>query len=142
MSHKRDGTLLEESYPAARNRLTRALLFQLVDRTCYRCGKEIQSIDDWSIDHKQSWRTSDRPRELFYDLVNIAYSHLDCNRQDGAQRSGEQSAAKTHCPNGHPYDEENTYLYRKNRQCRTCNALRQASWQRRGKAAIGVGNPS
>lgn len=31
------------------------------------------------------------------------------------------NAKKTHCPQGHPYDEENTYLYRGNaRFCRTC----------------------
>lgn len=29
-------------------------------------------------------------------------------------------AAKTHCPQGHPYDEANTIVYRGNRQCRAC----------------------
>jgi hypothetical protein len=29
-------------------------------------------------------------------------------------------AAKTHCPQGHPYDSENTYLYRGLRYCRIC----------------------
>lgn len=28
--------------------------------------------------------------------------------------------AKTHCPQGHPYDEANTYRYRNTRRCRTC----------------------
>ena len=27
---------------------------------------------------------------------------------------------KTHCPQGHPYDEANTRLYRGSRYCRTC----------------------
>lgn len=27
---------------------------------------------------------------------------------------------KTHCPQGHPFDEENTYRYRDARRCRTC----------------------
>jgi hypothetical protein len=30
-------------------------------------------------------------------------------------------AAKTHCVNGHPFDEENTYVFKRWRQCRTCN---------------------
>ena len=30
------------------------------------------------------------------------------------------NAAKTHCIHGHPFDEANTYLYRGERICRTC----------------------
>lgn len=30
------------------------------------------------------------------------------------------NAAKTHCPQGHPYDDVNTYLYRGRRGCRAC----------------------
>lgn len=30
-------------------------------------------------------------------------------------------AKKTHCPQGHPYDEQNTYLYQGRRYCKTCN---------------------
>jgi HNH endonuclease len=40
--------------------------------------------------------------------------------------------AKTHCPQGHPYDEENTYIHRTAtktmRHCRTCRRL---AWHRR-----------
>jgi hypothetical protein len=32
-----------------------------------------------------------------------------------------QHAAKTHCPQGHPYDEVNTYMCRNTRQCRQCS---------------------
>lgn len=32
--------------------------------------------------------------------------------------------AKTHCPQGHPYSEENTYKYGTNRFCRECNRIR------------------
>lgn len=31
------------------------------------------------------------------------------------------NARKTHCPNGHPYDAENTYVWNKQRFCRTCS---------------------
>lgn len=30
----------------------------------------------------------------------------------------------THCPQGHPYDEANTYLYRGHRSCRACHRIR------------------
>ena len=30
-------------------------------------------------------------------------------------------AAKTHCPQGHAYDEVNTYTYHGHRQCRACH---------------------
>lgn len=33
-----------------------------------------------------------------------------------------KSRMKTHCPQGHPYDNENTYISPKgDRRCRTCN---------------------
>ena len=39
------------------------------------------------------------------------------------------NAAKTHCPQGHPYDELNTIVVRTGRQCRACNVERKRqSW--------------
>jgi len=36
------------------------------------------------------------------------------------------NAAKTHCPQGHPYDAANTYTSKQGkRQCRTCNRQRR-----------------
>ncbi|HEX6537510.1 MAG TPA: HNH endonuclease signature motif containing protein [Gemmatimonadaceae bacterium] len=32
-----------------------------------------------------------------------------------------EQAKRTHCPQGHPYDEENTYHWRGHRRCRKCN---------------------
>lgn len=39
--------------------------------------------------------------------------------------------AKTHCPQGHPYDEENIYWYGSYRRCRACGRL----WNARAYAA-------
>lgn len=39
-------------------------------------------------------------------------------------RNGRGHGSETHCPQGHPYDEANTYVPPRNpreRQCRTCN---------------------
>lgn len=34
---------------------------------------------------------------------------------------------KTHCPQGHPYDRENTYVYDGRRYCRACNRQHKAA---------------
>lgn len=40
------------------------------------------------------------------------------------------NSLKTHCPKGHPYDEENTYLSPSNRRtCRTCMREYQRNWE-------------
>ena len=39
-----------------------------------------------------------------------------------------KNARKTHCPQGHPYDEENTYHYRGERHCRECARQRNRGW--------------
>lgn len=45
-----------------------------------------------------------------------------------------RNIAKTHCPQGHPYDEANTYVYRSTeRQCRTCMAERVRHRRASGK---------
>lgn len=37
---------------------------------------------------------------------------------------GGMNARKTHCPQGHPYDEENTFIVRGSRRCRICQEAR------------------
>lgn len=64
-------------------RLNRSLLLKYVrlagQDKCYRCGKVIECVSDFSIDHKTPWRHAPNAEELFYDLDNIAFSHLLCN---------------------------------------------------------------
>lgn len=45
-----------------------------------------------------------------------------------------QASQKTHCPQGHPYNEENTYIDKRgSRNCRVCHRL---SYHRRKKAGL------
>lgn len=45
-------------------------------------------------------------------------------------------ALRTHCPQGHPYDEANTYINpRGARECRTCRAERVRAFKAKRKAA-------
>lgn len=49
-------------------------------------------------------------------------------------RLGEMEAAKTHCPQGHPYDEENTFVRsRGSRECRTCMRERSRKYSQARK---------
>jgi hypothetical protein len=62
-------------------RLRKQILFQLIKRlkedVCYRCGKKIKDVAELSIEHKKAWFNIDS--KLFWDLNNIAFSHLRCN---------------------------------------------------------------
>lgn len=67
----------------ASNRLRKDVMFMLVCRcgmgTCFRCGLPIESAGELSIEHKDSWQASNDPLASFFDLANIAFSHLRCN---------------------------------------------------------------
>jgi hypothetical protein len=45
---------------------------------CYRCGEEL-TITDLSIDHIIDWMNAPNPKEMYFDLSNIEFSHLNCN---------------------------------------------------------------
>lgn len=50
-------------------------------------------------------------------------------------RDGELSRVKTHCPMGHAYTEENTYISSKGwRSCRACHNKRNAVWKNQTRA--------
>lgn len=67
----------------ASNRLRKEIMFylakQLNKNVCFRCGNEILTSSEFSIEHKIDWLDSDKPQELFFDIENIAFSHLKCN---------------------------------------------------------------
>jgi hypothetical protein len=65
----------------AAHRLRVDLLFDFVIKAgynCYRCNKPL-TRDTFSIEHKEPWLDSDDPVEKYFDLNNIAFSHLSCN---------------------------------------------------------------
>ena len=69
-------------------RLRKMIMFNLVKQLgkdlCYRCGEQIKYIENFSIDHKKFWLGIDK--KLFWDLENIAFSHIECNTVDGKQK--------------------------------------------------------
>jgi hypothetical protein len=59
-------------------------------------------------------------------------THLEpVTNAENQRRSPLVNSAKTHCPKGHPYDEENTYRWRKARHCRSCKADAVARYRAR-----------
>ena len=65
----------------ANNRLRKSIMFKYIkmagDDICFRCEKVIERIEDLSIEHKLSWQGVST--QLYWDLDNIAFSHLSCN---------------------------------------------------------------
>jgi hypothetical protein len=49
--------------------------------------------------------------------------------------SGWRERSRTHCPQGHAYDEANTYRWRTGRYCRTCHKRATRLCERRRRAA-------
>lgn len=47
------------------------------ENVCVRCGQEIVSPNELSIEHIKPWEGISV--ELFWDLNNVAFSHLKCN---------------------------------------------------------------
>lgn len=65
----------------ASNRLVKDILFRLAveaGHKCFQCGGELDR-SSFSIEHKVPWIDSENPKELFFDLDNIAFSHHKCN---------------------------------------------------------------
>lgn len=63
--------------------------------------------------------------------VNPAHLHVGdqrMNQREAVARRRHRETAKTHCPQGHPYDEQNTSWRtrggRLHRRCRTCHTER------------------
>jgi hypothetical protein len=56
--------------------------------------------------------------------ANLVYGTRSENVRDKRRHGTDHNVMKTHCPQGHAYDEENTRLYQGRRYCRACEALR------------------
>ena len=68
-------------YGTASARLKKRIMFDLAAKlgllTCYRCDNKIESIEEFTIDHKIPWLDNDP--SVFWDINNIAFSHAKCN---------------------------------------------------------------
>ena len=110
---ERQAELLGVSVSTAVNRLQRDLIFDFISKAgevCYRCHKPM-TREDFSIEHKTAWMGSSNPVETFFDVDNIAYSHLSCNSK----------AAHDDKFRGHP----SWYQLKQGCKCEECLSLRK-----------------
>ncbi|MHA1437864.1 MAG: HNH endonuclease [Promethearchaeota archaeon] len=89
MSKRRERLQLGMSLSTARNILIKNILFaqmkELNKDNCWRCSKKIERVEDLSIEHKVHWLDSKNPKDLYFDLSNITFSHFKCNSKFSRQ---------------------------------------------------------
>ena len=82
-SNRRKDALLGEPHGTANGKLRKALLFKYVQiaghDVCYRCARRIADVSEFSVEHKVAWQRAADARKAFFDLEDIAFSHLRCN---------------------------------------------------------------
>lgn len=82
MGNKEKNATLGMPSGTACNRLRKLVLFRQLQKhkenICVRCNKEIEKVEDLSIEHIKPWEGISA--ELFWNLDNVAFSHLSCNR--------------------------------------------------------------
>lgn len=68
------------------------------------------------------------------------YAVLGSNRvTDSAESYFRRAVRKTHCPQGHPYDEANTIRHSNGgRNCRACSRASQKRWRERQRTEVPV----
>jgi hypothetical protein len=101
-SNKVKADFLGMPYGTAMGRLRKQLMFKFAVElgydNCYKCDKPIETVDELSIEHKEPWLM--RSVEKFWDLDNIAFSHLRCNKphtQNGGRRPVQAPEGKAWC---------------------------------------------
>lgn len=146
-SDKKDSQL-GMSNGTATARLRKNILFSMIKKleldVCFQCGNKIETVDELSIEHKIPWLDSEDPIRLFFDLDNIAFSHLKCNvgavRYEYKRQAGE-SLGKSHtidspegmhwcgsCKQFLPYDNFSKKLHVSHglhSECHTCRKERR-----------------
>jgi hypothetical protein len=88
-NQKKDATL-GMPHGTAQHRLRKSILFFLLkkhgENICFKCSGLIERVEDLSVEHKKPWEGISA--ELFWDIENIAFSHLRCNRPNRLGMSG------------------------------------------------------
>lgn len=73
------------------------------------------------------------------NLSNLRYGTRAENQADALRNGRNRNANQTHCPQGHPYDDANTYHRRDGgRDCKACNNESGKRRSKRRQAGIGV----
>ena len=103
--------------------MSEALTTRLAHRIAFALDQG--HLPDMPLDHLCRNRHCVNPDHLepVTVLVNTRRSNVGLN-----------SANKTHCPQGHPYDKDNTLVYGGKRKCRKCKNQKAREYRARKKA--------
>jgi len=63
-------------------------------------------------------------------------SHAENTRRGGIGDTGAKERERTHCPQGHPYDEKNTRYYKNMRFCRECGRERHRRYMKNRRETL------
>jgi hypothetical protein len=132
-SNSRKAETLGMPHGTANGRLRKSIMFKYVQLAghdfCFKCGAQIETVDDLSVEHKLPWEGVSA--DLFFDLDNIAFSHVQCNRPDRPNyyvKPFEEGYAEcSECQQIKPVTE---FIKNKNRsrgidyQCKSCKSIR------------------
>jgi hypothetical protein len=84
MSNEKKSATLGMPHGTAMHHLRKNVMFHLLkklnENVCFKCSAAIEKVEDLSIEHKKPWEGISA--ELFWDIENVAFSHLHCNRPD------------------------------------------------------------
>jgi hypothetical protein len=96
-SSRNKSAILGLPHGTAVSKLRKNVLFYVLkkhsENKCFKCGEEIETADTLSIEHKKPWQSSGSA-DLFWDMENIAFSHMKCNRPDKPYLGGPPSIAR------------------------------------------------
>ena len=68
-------------------------------------------------------------------LENLAYGTMSENTHDSVGHGTHHFAAKTRCPQGHEYNDENTYVHNGSRSCKRCAVDRTRQYRLRARSS-------
>ena len=148
-SNRNKAEFLGMPYGTASNRLRKRILFMLIqdskNDTCFRCGRKIEIVAELSIEHKKPWLGVDV--ELFWDLDNIAFSHLSCNSKHHKKVNkivppkgmGWCSICETIKPLSEFPSEEERYSGGDRKPCSECAVSRNREYRNRQGSKRGKG---
>jgi hypothetical protein len=125
MANEKKHQALGLNHGTASHRLKKMLILQMLrdlgrDR-CFQCGELIENEGVLSVEHKVPWQSAPNPYEAFFDLGNVAFSHLVCNVKASldARRSSLSIAERDSVRCKRYYrDNRDTILRKKKIRCR------------------------
>lgn len=136
--NKKKAHQLGMPFGTANGRLRKTILFHLLcklgDNQCHRCGEIIETEETLSIEHKEPWLDIDPA--LFWDIENIAFSHLTCNI------SAARKPNKINCPAGQGWCWKcqtfkdllhfpGSKKHKSSTSCTVCGSEQKADWRKK-----------